>query len=360
MSKHRDIISIEREADQHVQVTIGQHAPHLGQQTDGGGSIPGGFSQLFNRVISTLAYAHLPEAAKLVYPALVWMADHRRQFVIENRGYSEIARYAGVSRSTAQKGLARLIDSGLVRLARAARPNGLGGLTANVYQLLVPIEGVDTYLDQPARTDERPHTVSRDRGVPHRDTPPSRQPAHPSPAKQAVPVPRNGRYKQEEESQDNNTARAQLAAAGVREPVLSKLIRENSQEELLLRLKDWQTRTAAGAKLGAAWLIASIRDRYELHESTRSQLDREKKLAAASAHRIARLEQQSREEQRQLEIERDAAALFESMSDEELAHWKQLVVEELPSMFRNPEKLDPRTHARLKRMILGKLAHLVG
>jgi hypothetical protein len=361
MSKHRDIIAIEREADQEVRVTIGQNSADAyvgGQATDGGGAIPGGFSQLFNRVISSLSYAKLPEAAKLVYPALVWMADHRRQFVIENRGYTEIARYAGVSRSTAQKGLARLIDSGLVRLALAARPNGFGGLTANIYQLLVPIDGID----QPEFTERaaRPHTVSRERGIPQGGTPLGREPVRLPTANRADPVPRSGRYKQEEELKNNNSvAKQQLAAAGIREPVLGRLVGENDEEQLLLRLKDWENRRNAGSKLGVAWLIASIQQKYELHESTQEQLDQQSKSKAAAAHRIKKMEQQAAEDRRQKEIDDQVQVMFDDMSDEELDHWKGIVVEELPSLIRNPETANPRTHERLRRLILGKLVHLI-
>jgi len=358
MSKHRDIIAIERESDQEVRVTIGQNSNDSfssGATTEGGGAIPGGFSQLFNRVISSLSYAKLPEAAKLVYPALVWMADHRRQFVIENRGYTEIARYAGVSRSTAQKGLARLIDAGLVRLARAARPNGFGGLTANIYQLLVPIDGVDT-----SDVFEQPYTVSRERGIPRNSTPVSREPVRGSTAKRADPVPRSGRYKQEEELKNNNSvAKSKLASAGIREPVLSRLASNNEEAQLLLRLKDWENRCKAGSKLGVAWLIASIQQKYDLHESTRAQIDQQSKSEAASAHRIKKLEQQADEDRRQKEIDDQVQIMFDEMSNEELAHWKGVVVAEFPSLIRNPERADPRANERLRRLILGKLCHLV-
>lgn len=350
MPQHRDVISIERDADQAVHLTIGQ-------ATEGGGSIPGGFSQLFNRVISSFTYARLPEAAKLVYPALVWMADHRRQFVIENRGYGEIARYAGVSRSTAQKGLARLIDAGLARLACPARPDGRGGLTANVYQLLVPIEGID-----PMPAYEPPRTVSRTTPVPPKSTPPVRETAQPRPAKRQAAVPGNGRLYQEGESknqQQPNAAAAKLAAAGIREPVLSNLTGQKSQEELLLRLKDWQTRNASGAKLGVAWLIASIQNGYELHEQTRREIDRDVRAMAATAHRLRELEREADEARRQQELESQVTELLESMSDEELEHWKAVVVAEFPALIKRPERVDARTNDRLRRLILGKLATLI-
>lgn len=341
--KHRDVIAIERDGDQQVQVTISQ-------PTEGGGAIPGGFSQLFNVVISTLSYAQLPEASKLIYPALVWMADHRRQFVIENRGYSEIARYAGVSRSTAQKGLARLIGCGLVRLVRPARPDGRGGLTANIYQLLVPIEGLE-----PPPT----YTDSRERGMPRNNIGVSRETAQRSTVNRHSSVPRIGRNIQEEELEHNNKARQALADAGIAEPVLTKLVESKPEEELLLRLRDWKTRKKLGAKLGVAWLIASIRETYDLHEQTQCDIDNERKGSLATAHRLKQFDQERLAEEEQRKLDEQANRMLDEMSEEECEHWRKIVMSELPSLTRGLEKTDPKKEGRLRRLILGKLVHLI-
>ncbi|RYG62438.1 hypothetical protein EON77_22280, partial [bacterium] len=75
---HRDVIAIERAADQQVSVTIG--AP-----TAGGREVDGGYSQLFNRVMSSGIYAELPLPARAVYTAMVYLADNQRYFVVDGR-----------------------------------------------------------------------------------------------------------------------------------------------------------------------------------------------------------------------------------------------------------------------------------
>jgi len=150
-----------------------------------------------------------------------------------------------------------------------------------------------------------------------------------------------------------------LADAGVAEPTLSRLVVEHAEDELLLRLRDWKNRTAAGSKLGVAWLIASIRHRYDLHESTREEVERRERDAAATGHRLRALEAEAAEERRQREVDARVTSMFDAMSDEELAHWKGVVVAEFPSLIRDPDRADPRAHDRLRRLILGKLVHLV-
>ena len=68
---------------------------------------------------------------------------------------------------------------------------------------------------------------------------------------------------------------------------------------------------------------------------------------------------QEQEAQRQREIELQARALFDQMSDEELDHWKGVVIGEFPGIVRNAERADPRANNQLRTLILGKLGHLV-
>lgn len=154
-------------------------------------------------------------------------------------------------------------------------------------------------------------------------------------------------------------ARAGLAEAGVEEPMLSRLAAEHDEPELLLRLEDWWARRAAGSKLGVAWLIASIRDRYELHPSTHAANEKRAAARAADERRRRAAAADEAEARRQRALDARAEALFDAMSDEELAHWKAVVVAEFPALVRNADRADPRAHDGLRRLILAKLIELV-
>lgn len=394
----KSFVAIEHD-DEHVPtITLGQKQRRAqsqddlaGQITDGGGAIPGGFSQLFNKVICSFAYARLPEAAKLIYPALVWMADHRRQFVIENRGYGEISKYAGVSRSTAQKGIAKLTEAGLIRLARAARRTRDGGLTANVYQLLVPIEGLEDDDAEPYRDAAHPRTVSQAAPVTGADTPLDRQAAHTSSDKRHVPVPRSGRPTKKVKKQSSKTvaksgkssaaakvskqvpapkltvANANLEAAeawlverGVGDPLLRRLLAEAEPEMIRQHVMDFDLRNGlkGGRTKTAGWLVQSILVPYALHEKTVAKLEAEQRSARSAA---AGRRRQLVEDEEQARLERVEAWVedqFDTMDDDELSAWHEKVMAEHPRIARGLADADPRTNARLGRLIKGALSEL--
>ncbi|MEM6560231.1 MAG: helix-turn-helix domain-containing protein [Planctomycetota bacterium] len=368
----KSFVAIEHD-DEHVPtITLGRHQKRAqdetavdGQVTDGGGAIPGGFSQLFNKVISSLAYAALPEAAKLVYPALVWMADHRRQFVIENRGYGEISKYAGVSRSTAQKGIAKLTEAGLVRLARPARRTASGGLTANVYQLLVPIDGLDLEDDT--------HTATRATPVPRRGTAPTHQPVHTSTAPRHTPVPPTGRNTKKTKKKNSKTAKraaavgegvkevqAMLIERGVGDPLLSRVL--DTAEPAFIRQHildfDLRNKLPRSARKSPGWLVQSILVPYDLHEKTIAQLEVEQRQKRGNAQRRRKQLTDALEQERANRVDAWVEEEFASMADDELAAWHRKVLDQHPRLTRGLTNADPRTNAKLTRLIKAALSSL--
>lgn len=317
---------------------------------------PGDLSwfRLFRSVVHSGVWARLtPAAAKVLVVLAECVNDSIRKEQSRWIAWPSIATIglrAGVERRAAQKAIALLEEHGLVR--RCRRRNASRGDYSNEYELTPPTAQPDAQGGAHERAQGR---ASADAPVPAT----SRAPGPRSDKRPPRAAARAQQRTDQTEYSDDSSIRARLVAAGIGEPVLSRLLSTETPEDLLLRLKDWEVRKAAGGKLGVAWLIASIQQKYELHEATRRQLDLARKQAAARDHRVRELQREAEEEARQRAIDAQVQSMFDEMSDEELAHWKNVVVEEFPSLIRNADRADPRTHERLRRLILGKLCHLV-
>lgn len=311
--------------------------------------------RLFRSVVHSGVWAKLtPAAAKVLVVLAECVNDSIRKE--QNRwiawpSIATIGLRAGVERRAAQKAIAQLEEFGLVR--RCRRRNAARGDYSNEYELTPP----PAHADAQGRANEDAH------GGADGQTHPGAIVDAPAPRKGKRPPGAAARAQQRQNKTetllDSSSTRSRLIGAGIGEPVLSRLISTETNDELLLRLKDWETRKKLGSKLGVAWLIASITNKYELHERTQRELDQSANQAAARAHRLKQLEEDAAEERRQREIDTQAQAMFDEMSDEELAHWKRVVMDELPGMVRGADRVDPRTHPKLRRLILGKLSHLV-
>ncbi len=157
-------------------------------------------------------------------------------------------------------------------------------------------------------------------------------------------------------SSNSPEAARQLAAAGVREPMLGRLLREFDEAELLLRLMDWNTRKTAGQSKPVAWLISSILQKYDLHPKTIAWQERQEQSAARRI-RDERLRQAESDEQaRQDELDRQVSELFEASTDEELAGWAKQAVAEYGGLAKYVEGSDVRANRRLSRLIMGLMA----
>ncbi len=144
-----------------------------------GTTVPGGFSQLFNRVLDLGIYARLGPAAQTLYLPLVRFADCRNEYRAAV-SVSMLCKRTGCSRTTCNRGLKELLRVGLIRIVEqgGTAQDGLG--ETNVYQLLNPCAG------RGVGTASGPHPVpSTAPTLPHQWTPP------PS-ASETHPVPKRG------------------------------------------------------------------------------------------------------------------------------------------------------------------------
>jgi len=342
---HRSIV----ESDSPLVVTTADELKTAYQRAS-----PGGLSKLVDRLIDCGAHAELSVPAQRIYPVLVRLAnfDRDEQFVFDG-SIRSIAKRTGCNLSTAVRGLRDLASAKL--MVKLFDGTGEPGRVSSRFQLLIP-QGADASEYASNRSDAKTGSPRVPKSASRGDS----KTASPRDAESVTPPdPDSASFKAHTKKSNNIIAAEVLARAGVQEPTRSRLAKEIDEPELMLRLKDWENRRKIGAKLGVAWLIASIQQKYDLHESTRAQIDQQSKSEAASAHRIKKLEQQADEDRRQKEIDDQVQRMFDEMSDEELAHWKGVVVAEFPSLIRDPERADPRANERLRRLILGKLCHLV-
>ncbi len=351
MAKHKTLIAVEHDPEQSATVSV---EPTGSEQ----------WFRVFTTVVDSGAWGQLTGAAKGVLIVLArYVNDARRRATGEMVAYPSvrtIASAAGITVRGAQKALRELEAAKLIRRG-AQRDEG-----TNEYRMLVT---------RPDRS-----RAAAKESAPHKCSAGGRTPVHPTPELPFAPTPntrsspprspvrragepafaRNRRLQSDDlNSAPNDALFDALSSAGIKEPMCSRLIDQHEESELLLRIKDWKTRQKLGSKLGAAWLIASIQQGYDLHERTLREIETEKAAALAQAHRAEQAQLAAAREAEQVEIDRQVNELFDEMSDEELAHWKGVVVAEFPSLIRNPDRADPRTTDRLRRLILGKLAHLV-
>jgi hypothetical protein len=103
-------------------------------------TIPGGFSQLFNRAIDTGAYARASTLGRALYPVLVRKADPRDRFRIKGLGLPTMIRLSGLSRNSVRDGIKSLCDVGLLRVVNKGVYLDYAPGIAAEYELLLPDE----------------------------------------------------------------------------------------------------------------------------------------------------------------------------------------------------------------------------
>ncbi|MEM6312956.1 MAG: helix-turn-helix domain-containing protein [Planctomycetota bacterium] len=302
--------------------------------------------RMFRSLIHGGTWAELtPAAAKVLIVLAECVNDSRRRESgrwVAWPSVATIAQRSGCQRRAVQKALANLEERGLI--ARCRRRNAKRGDYSNEYELQPPAN--------PPAHDETHGGMSDDAPPPvYRQTPVRRTTDRPASA------PNSAQQRRTRPKKDQTTVA--LADAGVGEPTLSRLLDEHERAELLLRVEDWKRRKKLGQRLGPAWLIASIRDGYDLHPDTQADLDKQARAAKAKQRRQAKAAEQAEADTETQRIETEAAELFDTMSDDELDHWKQTVLESFPIVARGLHRADPRTNEKLRHLILGKLAHLV-
>ena len=419
-NKHRDYIAIERDPGQQVQVTIGEaragggtgegdsDAAYFGQPTSGGRDIDGGFSQLFNRVMSTGIYARLSLPARAVYAALAFLADNTRHFVVDG-GYGKAGRgvnldrvmnVSGCGETAAKRALKELADRQLVRVLRRGGSLKNGARVASIYQLLLPVSGLEHLHLAGAEDAPKPgHDAHPYRGASQRGTGARGDPVRDrdvtgfgsagrggtgarrdSPSKKQVDsskkISKKAAIDEGEElespeaiarrlaSDDEvspDAARAALERRGVAEPMRSRLLGVASPEDVLRHALDFdlRNRSGTGPAKTAGWLAKSLLVGYDLGPEAATIIERATAARAAEARRSLSVEAERAEEARQREIDARVEAEYAAADDEELAAWRRRVLHDYPGLTRGMADADPRQNKRLRNLIKGMLASLM-
>ena len=322
--------------------------------------------RLFRSVVHSGLWAELtPASAKVLIVLAECVNDKRRGD--EGRWFAwpsvaTIGERAGLGRRAVQKALGDLETRGLID--RCRRRTAKRGDFSSEYELHPPARAANDSAQEGAHDGAHP-------------------PAHgatPGPAAEAAPAGRGdvpgagaARCAQQSKTRPENdqtdtgaavdglegAARAALAEAGVAAAMAAKLLASAGADEVMLRVGDWRRRRGLGQRIGPAWLIASIRDGYDLHEATLAEAERARRAEAAESHRAAEAADRAAADAESARLDAAAAELLAAMSDEELGHWKRQVLAEFPSLSRTLADADPRTDVRMRTLIQGKLVHLV-
>ena len=101
---------------------------------------PGGFTQIFNRMIDRLL-PRLSNAALKCYLALARNADPANGYTV-SMGYGELVRITGLPRSSVQKGVAELLDTATCGCVVVVEKGGMVGSEHRpaTYQMLMPVD----------------------------------------------------------------------------------------------------------------------------------------------------------------------------------------------------------------------------
>lgn len=288
-----------------------------------------------------------------VYPAVRTIADMT--------GLKERAVYNAVN---------RLIDLGIIK-----RESG-GGRTANRYTLL-PLaidrdrakRSQQVEYDNPDELTEEVVITPVHRDAPlHKDAPVPRgaglsgHTAVPGAHDTTSPAPARSRYRSTDLEPSNRTpetaaAEAALAARGVEEPTLSKLLDEHDPEMIVRKCVDFDVRNRQPGKTKEpGWLVKSIVVGYGLHPATQKALDREKKVALKRERDAAQSAEHDAEAKRQAAVDGWVDQQLDEADDEEWEAWHDAVLERYPAVTRNLRRSDPRTNPKLRGLIAGMLA----
>jgi hypothetical protein len=373
--KHRDLISVERDETQQVSVTIGQ-------TTAGGREVDGGYSQLFNRVMHSGIFASLPLPARAVYTAMVYLGDNTRHFIVDGKdgrgvNIDRIMAVSGCGETAVKQAIKVLADRQLVRILRKGGSTPDGTRFASIYQLLIPVAGYEnlhksrTGIDLPVRNTApypgtiRPGTESQHDPKPRRFPTPNPVAAEPRTGAHRVRSNRSDRnvdnitiVPEGQTADDKRSARAALIERGVKEPLLSQLVSQAEPSSILKHVLDFDIRNKLPGQSvkTAGWLVKSILVPYQLHERTIAEIESESRAQEAKSHRRLKDIEKSIEDERAAALNRWVEEQFANADDEELESLRQRVLSEYATLARGLEKVDPRTHPRLSRLIKAVLS----
>ena len=312
--------------------------------------------RLFRSLVHSGVWAELtPAAAKVLIVLGECVNDRRRDEEGRWHAWPSVATIAGRSgcqRRAVQKALADLEARGLI--SRCRRRTARRGDYSNEYELHPPASE-----DAPEEAHEDAHGgASGATPAPASEPAPRRRgPVRPAGAARCA---RQSRTRTEPDTTADGPAAEALRAAGIEQPMLGRLVAGHDAEKLLLRVEDWRTRNKLGQRLGPAWLIASVRDGYDLHEATVAEREKAAKADAAADRRATLAAERAAADAESARLDAAAGAMLDAMSDDELAHWRGVVVGQFPALARHLRDADPRRDDRLRRLIQGKLVHLVG
>lgn len=150
-----------------------------------------------------------------------------------------------------------------------------------------------------------------------------------------------------------------LAARGVGEPVLSRILSDHSPDDIRDHVMDFDLRNKlpGQSKKNAGWLAQSILIGYDLHEKTRKQIESKQRAEAAGEAKRRQHLDEEREADRQAQLDAWTEEAFAALDDEELGAWKRKVLEEYASLPKMNQltRADPRENERLSRLIKGLL-----
>jgi hypothetical protein len=328
----KSFIAVEHSDEQVAQVTIGPAGGGAGQEA---------WFRLFRALVLSGTWASLSDAACRTY---IVLAESVNDALRRDNGEwlawpsaETIARRSGVTR----RSVFRAVDE--LEAARLLERRRGGGRKSTQYCLLSPKQWAAPVTPVTPVTSVSPVPAV------------SSQPRPPRHGSDDVAVTRQ--RKKDRASIDSSRARGALIEAGVGSPTLEQLLANHSEDELLLRIEDWHQRKTVGKDRSVAWLIASIRNRYDLHPKTVARREATEKKAVREAIEARRRAEEQAEEERQRQIERRVGEMFDALGDDELQEWKERAIEEYtPGLSRGLERADPRVNERLKRRILGLLS----
>jgi len=351
--RHRSVIAIDHDADQSATVTL---AP-----TTEGGALGTGWFRLFRDLVRGGTWAQLGNGARSVLVVLCesvndairreqgeWLAWPSVPTIAKRAGLAERNVYVALKELEAKKLISKLAQGGGRRQTTyAVKPPVV--VNADQFPPLTQASGVTDSTGMMGTS-----------GVTGATRLPGR-PRQASPVR-AVMQQRESILRENDSSKENGVdgdLEGELKKAGITPKVIARLLKEHESRHIELHLMDWQTRRESGQRLGVAWLLAAIRDDYAPAQKTLARIDGEKGRLLRVRNDEDERTKQKQEEARIEEIERRAIARFDELSDAELCAWRERVVEEMPVLLRDARSADPRTHVRLRRMILAKLGHEV-
>ena len=238
--------------------------------------VPGGFTMVFNRVFEAGYWARLADVERAVYPAIGFVARFDDDFRAEV-ALSELMALTGLGRTSVKKGVAGLIDRGLLRQERAG-----SGRTKAVYQLLVPVKEAGA-SHQPDAAQDRRRAKARDRqgaaaatptvppsrpgaghdrgGVDAAVADPSPSPSRPGDERGGGKIGGSRPYVRETSEADQPPeAAATLRSLGVAAAVAADLAGSFDVGHVAAYCEAYRRNRAEGRRYAPGWLVNAIRE----------------------------------------------------------------------------------------------------